>query len=110
MAAKAHGLMAIDAPYGNFKDLNGLRRSAVMSCALGCDGKWAIHPDQIEIINEVFSPSPEDIERARKVLEAYRKAEVNGRGAVSVDGRMVDQATLRLAKQLWEQAKYLKII
>jgi citrate lyase subunit beta/citryl-CoA lyase/malyl-CoA/(S)-citramalyl-CoA lyase len=110
MAAKAHGLLAIDAPYGNFKDLNGLRRSAVMACALGCNGKWAIHPDQIEIINQVFSPSPEDIERAHKVLEAYRKAEANGRGAVSVDGRMVDQATFRLAKQLWEQAKYLKIV
>ncbi len=110
MAAKAHGLLAIDAPYGNYKDLSGLRRSAVMACALGCDGKWAIHPEQIEIINQVFSPSPEDIERARKVLEAFRQAEAIGRGAVSVDGRMVDQATVRLARQLWEQARYLKLV
>jgi citrate lyase beta subunit len=110
MTAKAHGLLAIDAPYGNFKDLEGLRHSAVIACALGCDGKWAIHPNQIEVINQVFSPSREDIERARKVLEAYHKAEADGRGAVSVDGRMVDQATVRLARQLWEQAKYLKMI
>lgn len=57
MVAKANGCLAIDAPYGNFKDHEGLRRSAQMSCALGCDGKWAIHPDQIDIINQVFTPS-----------------------------------------------------
>jgi malyl-CoA/(S)-citramalyl-CoA lyase len=110
MAAKAHGLMAIDAPYGNFKDPAGLERSAVMASALGCDGKWAIHPAQIEIINQVFSPTREDIDRAIKVLEAHKKAETEGRGAVAVEGRMVDRATVRLAKQLYEQAKHLKMI
>lgn len=110
MAAKAHGLMAIDAPYGNFKDPVGLQRSAVMASALGCDGKWAIHPAQIEIINQVFSPAQEDIDRAIKVLEAHKQAESEGRGAVAVEGRMVDRATVRLAKQLYEQAKHLKMI
>jgi citrate lyase beta subunit len=110
MAAKAHGLMAIDAPYGNFRDPDGLRRSAVMASALGCDGKWAIHPDQIDIINEVFSPSAEDIERARKVLAAYDEAETQGRGVASVDGRMIDAATMRLAKILYEQAKHLNLV
>jgi len=110
MAAKAYGLKAIDAPYGNFKDPEGLRRSAVMSCALGCDGKWAIHPGQIDIINEVFTPSAKDIELAAKVLEADNVAARGGRGAVAVEGRMVDQATVRLARQLWEQAKYLGLI
>ena len=110
MAAKAHGLMAIDAPYGNFKDNEGLRRSAVMASALGCDGKWAIHPAQIDIINQVFSPSQEEIDRAAKVLEAYRQAEKEGRGAVAVEGRMVDNATVTMAKQLWERAKYLKLV
>lgn len=109
MAAKAKGYLAIDAPYGNFKDLDGLRRSSVMSCALGCDGKWAIHPGQIDIINEVFTPSREDIELASKVLEANAKAAKEGRGAVAVEGRMVDQATVRMAKQLWQQAKYLQL-
>ena len=110
MAAKANGLLAIDAPYGNFKDTAGLERAAVMVCALGFDGKWAIHPGQIETINQVFSPSPEDVERAGRVLEAFKQAESEGRGAAAVDGRMIDQATVRLARQLWEQARYLGLI
>ena len=110
MAAKANGLQVMDAPYGNFKDLDGLRRSAAMSNALGCDGKWVIHPSQIEIVNAVFSPSPEEIERARVVIEAYEVAAESGRGAVSLDGSVVDNATIRMARQLWEQAKYLGIL
>ncbi len=110
MAAKAHGLLAIDAPYGNFKDPAGLQRSAALACALGYDGKWAIHPDQIDIINQVFSPSKEDVDRAIKVLAAHNKAQEKGLGAVAVEGRMVDQATVRLARQLYEQAKHLKLV
>lgn len=110
MVAKANSSLAIDAPYGNFRDPEGLRRSAVMASAIGCDGKWAIHPDQIDIINEVFTPSQKDIELASKVLEAAAKAAAVGRGAVAVEGRMVDQATVRMAKQLWEQAKYLQLV
>ncbi len=110
MNAKAHGKLAIDAPYGNFKDLDGLRRSAVMACALGCDGKWAIHPSQIDIINEVFTPSAEDIALAIKVIEANAQAKMEGKGAVAVEGRMVDQATVRMATQVWEQANYLQLI
>ncbi len=110
MAAKANGLLAIDAPYGNFKDPAGLKRSAVMACALGCDGKWAIHPGQIDVINQVFSPSMEDIERAKKVLDAYNAAASSGRGAVAVEGRMVDRATHRLAEQLWAHAEHLKLV
>ena len=110
MAAKANGLLAIDAPYGNFKDPEGLRQSGVMASALGFDGKWAIHPDQIDIINDIFSPSKEDVARAEKVLAAHKEAEEKGIGAVAVDGRMVDRATVRLAKQLYEQAKYLKLV
>ena len=110
MTAKAFSSMAIDAPYGNFKDLDGLRRSAVMACALGCDGKWAIHPSQIDIINEVFTPSPEDIALAAKVIAANAQAKAEGKGAVAVEGRMVDQATVRLATQLWEQAKHLQLV
>ena len=110
LAAKAHGLMAIDAPYGNFKDPQGLERSAVMACAIGCDGKWAIHPDQIEIVNRVFTPSRADIDLALKVLMAIGDAGAQGRGAVAVEGRMVDQATLRLARQMVDQARYLKLL
>ena len=110
MHAKAHGRIAIDAPYGNFKDSDGLRRSAVMACALGCDGKWAIHPSQIDIINEVFTPKEEDIALAAKVIAANDKARKEGKGAVAVEGRMVDQATVRMATQLWEQAKFLQLV
>jgi citrate lyase beta subunit len=110
MTAKANGLAAIDAPYGNFRDEEGLRRSAAIAAALGCTGKWAIHPDQIESINAIFSPTPDDIARASKILEAYKQAQKEGRGAVAVDGRMIDQATVRLAQQLWSQAEYLDLV
>lgn len=110
MAAKAHGLMALDAPFGNFKDPAGLERSAAMASALGCDGKWAIHPDQIEILNRVFSPSIEDIQRAQKVILAAEGALLQGRGAIAVEGRMVDQATVRLARQLYAQAQHLGLV
>lgn len=110
MAAKAQGLLAIDAPYGNFKDPKGLQRAAALACALGYDGKWAIHPDQIDFINQVFSPSKEDIARAMKVLAAHKEAQDKGLGAVAVEGRMVDQATVRLAKQLYALARHLKMV
>ncbi len=104
MAAKANHLLAIDATYGNFKDLEGLERSAVMGRALGCDGKWVIHPDQIPVVNRVFTPPEAEIQRAKKVVEAAAQARKKGLGAVSVDGRMIDQATLKLAQQVWQKA------
>lgn len=110
MAAKSAGLMAIDAPYGNFRDTEGLRSAAAIAAALGCDGKWAIHPDQLEVINSVFSPTAEDIERARRILEADDRARIEGRGAAAVDGRMIDQATVRLARRLFEQARHLNLV
>ncbi len=110
MAAKANGLLAIDAPYGNFKDAQGLERSTVMVCALGCDGKWAIHPDQVEIINKVFTPAGEEIDRALSILKAASEARSQGRGAVAVQGRMVDQATVRLARRLFDQAVQLGLV
>lgn len=109
MAARANGLVAIDAPFGNFKDEDGLRRSAAMACALGYSGKWVIHPGQIDIVNEIFSPSKEDVQRAQKIIRAHEAALRSGRGAVAVDGRMVDNATLRLAEKLMAQVECLKL-
>lgn len=109
-AAKANGLLAIDAAYGNFKDPDGLRKSATISCALGCDGKWAIHPSQIDIINGVYSPSKEEIDRALKIIAAHEQALKEGRGAVSLDGRMIDHATIRMAINLQEQARQLGLL
>lgn len=108
--AKANNIQAIDAAYGNFKDLDGLQRSSQIACSLGCDGKWAIHPGQIEIINKIFTPTDEEIKNAVKIVEAHQNASQTGKGAVNVDGRMVDHATLRMAKELLEKAKYLSLI
>ena len=105
MAAKANQLQAIDAPYGNFKDPEGLQKAADMTHALGFDGKWVIHPAQIDIVNAVFSPTIEEIERAQAVIAAHQLAVEKGRGTASLDGRMIDQATIRMAKQLIEKAK-----
>lgn len=105
IAGKARGLSVIDAPFGNFKDSVGLKRSAELAAALGIDGKWAIHPSQIEIINNVFSPSIEDIERARRVVDAYKDAVTHGKGAAELDGRMIDNATFRLAQITLDKLK-----
>lgn len=107
MAAKAAGVMAIDAPYGDIKDMDGFRESARMASALGLDGKWVIHPSQIEACNEIFSPTPEEIDIALKVLRATDEGR---RGPVSVDGRMIDTATLNLAKRTYERAKRIGLI
>jgi citrate lyase beta subunit len=103
MAAKAAGLAAIDAPYGDYRDPEGLRRSCLLSAALGYDGKWAIHPDQLTTINDLYSPSLEDVERARQVLQAYDLAQEEGHGSVAVDGKMVDAASIRIAQVVCAQ-------
>ncbi len=110
MAAKANGLMVIDAPYGNFKDDEGLTKSAGMAAALGFDGKWAIHPNQIPVINKVFSPSTEEIERALTIINALNAAALVGKGAVTIEGRMVDRATVRLAQKTYDTAKFLRLV
>ncbi|RLB90280.1 MAG: CoA ester lyase [Deltaproteobacteria bacterium] len=109
-AAKANDLLAIDAPFGNFKDMQGLKRSAALASALGYDGKWVIHPDQIESVNKIFTPSPKEIERAKSIQDAVKKAGNIGRGAVAIDGKMMDQATLRLAKKILDQAAHLGLV
>ncbi|SPF43069.1 Citrate (Pro-3S)-lyase [Syntrophobacter sp. SbD1] len=103
MAAKAAGLSAIDAPYGDYKDPQGLRRSCQMSASLGYDGKWVIHPDQIAIVNEVYSPSEEDFQRSAKILKAYEQAMATGAGSLALDGKMVDAASIRVARLVYAQ-------
>jgi citrate lyase beta subunit len=103
MAAKAAGLAAIDAPYGDYKDAEGLRRSCLMSAALGYDGKWVIHPEQIAIVNDVYSPSEEDFQRSVRILEAYEQARAAGVGSLALDGKMVDAASVRVAKVIYAQ-------
>ncbi|MFN4175673.1 HpcH/HpaI aldolase/citrate lyase family protein [Phenylobacterium sp.] len=107
VAARAAGVRPVDGPYADFKDEEGLRWSARRAAALGFEGKWAIHPGQVETLNTVFSPAPEEIERARRILDALAEAEREGRGAVALDGRMIDLASIRQAQVMVEKAKRL---
>jgi citrate lyase subunit beta/citryl-CoA lyase len=104
MAARVAGIDAIDAPYPAYQDPDGYRRAATHGSLLGFDGKWAIHPSQIPIANEVFSPTAEEIAAARRSVEEYRAAEARGVGAIGSDGRLVDAAHMRLAANLLHKA------
>jgi len=104
LCARAEGLQVIDAPYGDFRDLDSLRSAAARSRALGFDGKWAIHPAQIEVINQAFSPSEEEISRARQVLEAHEKAQKEGRGSTAIGNSMIDHASVRMAENVLARA------
>ncbi len=103
-AAKSAGLPCIDGPYADIEDEEGFRTSCSNANMLGCDGKWAIHPTQIEIANEVFAPDPEVAERARRIVDAYAEAMDEGKGAVTVDGQMVDEATNKMAQDIVTKA------
>jgi citrate lyase subunit beta/citryl-CoA lyase len=103
-AARAAGIDAIDAPYPAYQDPEGYRRSAVHASLLGFDGKWAIHPNQIAIANEVFAPTEAEIADAKASIEAYRAAEAEGVGAIGRGGRLVDAAHMRLAENVLYKA------
>jgi malyl-CoA/(S)-citramalyl-CoA lyase len=104
VACRAYGLRPIDGPYGDFKDVDGYLAAARRVAALGFEGKWAIHPTQIEAANQVFSPSPEEISKAQRIVEAMAQAAREGKGAVQVDGRLVDIANIRMAQNLLQKA------
>ena len=109
-AAKSAGLPCLDGPYADIEDADGFRESAENANMIGCDGKWAIHPSQIEIGNEVFAPDPETAERAKRIVDAYAEAMEEGKGAVSVDGQMVDEATNKMAQDIVETAEAAGIL
>jgi citrate lyase subunit beta/citryl-CoA lyase len=103
-AARVAGIDAIDSPYPAYKDPDGYRQSAVHASLLGFDGKWAIHPGQIGIANEVFSPTASEIAAAEEAMATYREAEASGVGAIGRDGRLVDAAHMRLAANILHKA------
>ena len=99
IAARSRGLQAIDGPYLKVRDVEGLRRSAASSAALGFDGKWALHPDQIEAVNQAFAPSEADYARAVQIIEAYAHATtVQALGAVMLGEEMIDEASRKMAE------------
>jgi len=108
VAARANGLLAIDGPYAAFADLDGLERSARRTAALGYDGKWVIHPSQIDTVNRVYSPDPATYARAEGILAAYRLAtEGEGRGAVRYEGEMIDEANRKMAESVARRGRWL---
>jgi malyl-CoA/(S)-citramalyl-CoA lyase len=104
-ACRAHGLRPIDGPYGDFRDGDGFLAAARRAAGLGFEGKWAIHPSQIDLANQVFSPAPEEVEKARRIVAAMEQAAREGRGAVQLDGRLVDIANIRMAQNILAKAQ-----
>ena len=105
VAARANGLRPIDGPFGDFSDPDGYRAAAKRAAVLGCEGKWAIHPSQAALANEVMSPSDSEVAHAERILKAMADAEKTGKGAVSLDGRLIDYASIRQAEVLIEKVK-----
>jgi len=97
-AARANGLRAVDGPYAAFRDAAGFEQSCRIARAMGFDGKQCIHPVQLAIVNAVFTPDDEEVTRAERIVRAYEQAAAEGRGAASLDGRMIDAANLRMAR------------
>jgi malyl-CoA/(S)-citramalyl-CoA lyase len=107
-ACRAHGLRPIDGPFGDTNDPDGYVTAARRAAALGCEGKWAIHPSQVSLANEVFTPSQAEVERARRIIEAMEAAAKEGKGAVSLEGRLVDAASIRMAENLIERVDRMR--
>jgi malyl-CoA/(S)-citramalyl-CoA lyase len=104
VACRAYGLRPIDGPFGDFNDPDGYVAAANRAAVLGYEGKWAIHPSQIELANRVYTPSEAEVTKARRIIDAMAQAAKEGRGAVSLDGRLIDIASIRMAQALIAKA------
>jgi malyl-CoA/(S)-citramalyl-CoA lyase len=107
VAARANGLRPLDGPFGNFSDADGFRAQANRASVLGCEGKWAIHPSQVDLANEIFSPSADEINKSKRILEAMEKAQKEGAGAVALDGRLIDIASIKQAEVMVKKAEQI---
>lgn len=107
IAARAAGLDMVDGPFADFHNPQEYKEQCQQSRILGAIGKWAIHPSQIELANEVFSPSVDEVEHARKVVNAYAVAEKEGLGAIAIDGTMVDAASVKILQNTLELANLI---
>lgn len=109
-AAKAYNKRAVDGPFAGIKNPEGLMQACKIGRAMGFDGKWCIHPSQIETVNQTFVPSEKEIDWARMVLDEYEAALREGRGAISVKGKMIDVASLRMCRTIVERAKLAGLV
>ena len=107
VAARAYGLRPIDGPFGDFSDPEGFKSQANRAAVLGCEGKWAIHPKQIDLANMVMGPSAADLDKARRILDAMAEATREGKGAVSLDGRLIDIASIKQAEGMVKKAEQI---
>ncbi len=107
VAARANGLRPVDGPFGDIQDPDGYKAQAFRAAVLGCEGKWAIHPSQIELGQAVFSPSEAEVEKAKRILDAMEQAQKEGKGAVTLDGRLIDIASIKQAENLVNKAKQI---
>jgi malyl-CoA/(S)-citramalyl-CoA lyase len=107
-ACRAYGLRPIDGPFGDFGDPEGYKVAARRAAALGCEGKWAIHPSQVALANEIFTPTEKEVNRARRILVEMEKAAKEGKGAVSLDGRLIDAASIRMAENVVRQIEQIE--
>jgi malyl-CoA/(S)-citramalyl-CoA lyase len=105
VACRAYGLRPIDGPFGDFNDRDGYLAAANRAAVLGYEGKWAIHPSQIELANQVYTPSASEVTKAKRIVEAMAQAAREGKGAVSLDGRLIDIASIRMAESLLDKAR-----
>jgi len=105
VACRAYGLRPIDGPFGDIKDPEGYIVGAKRAAALGCEGKWAIHPSQIALANEVFTPPEAEVNKAKRILEALKEAAAQGKGAAALDGRLIDAASERMANNVVRAAE-----
>ncbi|WP_297475753.1 CoA ester lyase [Ferrovum sp.] len=105
VACRAYGLRPVDGPFGDFSDPEGFIAAANRVAVLGYEGKWAIHPSQIDLCNQVFTPSEAEVLKAKRIVEAMEQAAREGRGAVSLDGRLIDIASIRMAESLLSKAR-----
>ena len=105
VCARANGLRPIDGPFGDIRDPEGYAAQAKRAAVLGCEGKWAIHPSQIDIANEVYSPSKAEVAKAKAILGAMKQAQKEGKGAVTLDGRLIDIASIRQAEVMVKKAR-----
>lgn len=107
IAARANGLRPVNGPFGDFSDPEGFKVYAKRAAVLGCEGIWAIHPNQVEMVNELFTPTEKEIDRAKRILSAMEQAQKEGKGAVALDGRMIDIVSIKQAEAMVKKVELI---